>query len=222
MPENEESNQALRRLHAPAVARVVDALGRRRRVAAPHGRREHCDLFARQRHGADAVSIAQAPAVVTAGAATARGRDEARGAARAHRQRRAARPAVRGAGGAPMPSLICEVLHPAAHWSGSPEGGPWSDALGAAGAGDDEPTRLPPSPRPDKASDDPSYATPAVAEGGGRHRGRLARGERRVRSRSTAAGAVAVRARRHALLPPGAPEPALALGGAPPPAPDLL
>ena len=81
-----------------------------------------------------------------------------------------------------MPSLICEVLHPAAHWSGSLEGGPWSDALGAAGAGDDESTRLLPSPRPDKASDDPSYATPAktpAAKAAAATEGALARGERR-------------------------------------------
>ena len=66
--------------------------------------------------------------------------------------------------------------------AGSLEGGPWSDALGAVGAGDDESTRLLPSPRPDKASDDPSYATPAktpAAKAAAATEGALARGERR-------------------------------------------
>ena len=63
-----------------------------------------------------------------------------------------------------VPSLVCEVLHPTAHWSGALEG---TAAGGAAGAGDTTPGG---TPKPEEGA-----ATPAKRESGERRRPKGAR-----------------------------------------------
>ena len=171
MPENEESNPKryadCMRLLARSSMRSVDVVVSR---SPPTTNIAICSLV---NDMGPMPSHCTSPAVVAAGAATARNETK-------HARLREL--IARGALLVPlvvpvartMPSLICEVLHPAAHWSGSLEGGPWSDVLGAAGAGAKshaaaaEPAARQGVGRPvvrDAGQD-------AGGEGGGRHRRR--------------------------------------------------
>ena len=211
--------QALRRLHAPAVARVVDA---------------PVDVIV-SLLPTDDENIAIVRSSTTWGrccwhCTSTSGRHRRccyrsgtrrnTRATRAHRRRRAARPAFVVRWRAPCRRSSARN-YPAAHWSGSLEGGPCpTPSAPPAPATMSRRGCCRPAARQGVGRPVVRDAGQDAGQGGGRP-GRPARGDAEVAARARpAAGAVAVRARRHPFHP--AHEPALALGGAPPPAPDLL